>query len=886
MEKTKVISACDTIHDFDLKNNQFYDAFVQEHNIPTSGKIEKYIMNYMNIDKNDNNETIDLEYVRQTNLPYFTSRTYDITSDDFKHILWSMCNSHYQPNEDITIIADANVLPYSLLCNFGNEIKTPKLLLTEATKYDRLIDKPTECFQNRPITASLFKSNGNLFGLNFINVGTTNDGKQMINYSYNNNDVIQVDLDKYVYEQQQGEKKLKSFLANVVTNMYQRYFNKKRKEPQMLTHTTDLLTLLNKVEKVYKLKHTDFGFYDKDTDTITFDEYSKQFVNILFDFKRAGDQLQVESAKQSNSIFISGDQLAIAYAYHIGIPCIKPSRFGSSKKNNNDIVEIDDNDDDNEPEKKDTRRKLVYYNLSKDAVINALDNKEYYSKMIDILFKQLEEYSDFLSTISQLYNTEEIERIKSLMLNAIHKSIDMLKLNPKQDKERVSARSKVHTNDTNKSMYKYRYFHKFNILMHGFLCTVLNHIVFLDNTEKEYKQHKLEYQTSDKSIDSLKTMYNKMENNVTYKFIKFLNINDDADINKDYIQLIFRYYNRSFYKINILYDKQDPTLNLYTMMEPKISISDYILANTAKHPDLKSKPLNKQKNEINTLIFKQYNETIDDVIMDIQLAMPIFHNFLDLKNELEKQSSLQKQQSFFAIDGDSNGDGELDTKIAKITLETFMQSDLENDKSKVSKLLRQINEDISEYKDMIDSLFKPNFVDEFILEPEPLHNQVQSGGDEQPTHYKLFVKELDYIYNNRDAVTNDFTKLLLIFFAKSSDIFRTNGTFSKSFTKYYCRRLTSLRSRTNSVIKSLSKRSTVSTPVSKPKSVKSSSSVASTLKSKSVKASSSKRSTASAASTIEPIRKYNSKLQSSSTFSAASTLKQNSQRKETQKIII
>ncbi len=69
MEKTKVFSVCDTIHDFDLKNNKFYDAFVQEHNIPSSGKIEKYIMNYMNIDKNDDNETIDLEYVRQTNLP-------------------------------------------------------------------------------------------------------------------------------------------------------------------------------------------------------------------------------------------------------------------------------------------------------------------------------------------------------------------------------------------------------------------------------------------------------------------------------------------------------------------------------------------------------------------------------------------------------------------------------------------------------------------------------------------------------------------------------------------------------------------------------------------------------------------------------------------------
>ena len=862
MEKTKVISVCDTIHDFDLKNNKFYDAFVQEHNIPSSGKIEKYIMNYMNIDKNDDNETIDLEYVRQTNLPYFTSRTYDITSKDFKTLLWSMCNSHYQPNEDINIIADATLLPYSLLCNFGNEIKTPNLLLTEAAKYDRLIDKPTDCLRNRPTTASLFKSNGNLFGLNFITVETIN-GTQLMKYSYNTTGVHQIALDKYIYEQRLVGKKLKPFLADVVTNMYKRYFNKKRKEStQALNHTTDLLTLLNKVEKVYKLKHTDFGFYNKDTDTVTFDEYSKQYVNILFDFKRAGDQLQIESAKQSNSIFLSNDQVAITYAYHIGVPCIKTSRFGSCKKDNDEIAVIDDDDDDpGEIEENETRRKLVYYNLSKDAVINALDNKEYYTKMIEIWFEQLENYFYFLTAISQTYDIEKIKRIQSLIFNTMLKSMDMLKLNPKQDKERESARSKGRAN-TNKGMYKYRYFHKFNAIMHGFLWNVLNHIMYSQNTIKEYTDYQNEYQTSDKSLESLKTMHNKMQNNVIYKFIKCLNINDDR--NTDYFQLIFKYYNNNLPTIRILYDKQDPTMNLYTMMEPKISISNYILANTAKYPAISSKPLNKQKNEINTLIFKQYNDAINDVVMDIQLAMPIFQNFLDLKNELEKQSSLQKQQSFFSIDGDSESNGELDTKKTKIILETFMQSDLENDKSKVSKLLRKINEDISKYKDMIDSLFKPNFVDEFILEPEPPHNQVQSGGDEQPTHYTLFVKELDYIYNNRDAVTNDFTKLLLIFFVKSSDIFRANGTFSKSFTKFYCRKMTSLRSKPNSVIKSSSKRSTVSTPVS-------------ISKPNSVKASSSKRSVASAASTIEPIRKYNSKLQSSSTRSAASTLKQNSQ---------
>lgn len=874
MEKRKVISVCDTIHDFkDLKKhkNKFYEAFVKEYDGPETSTIEDYVMEYMEIDGDDDNEKIDPEYIRQNTKPYFTSKIYELTSSNFKHLLWSLCDSHYQTNEDIKIIADANGLPYSLLCDFGNEIKIPKLILTEASRYDRLIDKPTYCFQNRPTTASLFKEDGNLFGLNFINVNTVN-GISYMKYNYtkresnsksqSTNDDIEIKLDEYIKNYNGTDGKLKAFLADVVKNMYERYFNKKRKNPVELKSSQYrplLLELLKKAKKVYKLRYKEFGFYDEDTDTVSFDKYSKHFVSILFDFKRAGDQLQAESAKQSNSIFVSLDKIAIAYAYHIGVPCIKTSEFGANKDDIDQDIDLND-----EQKTKKIRKKLMFYNFHKDAVINSINNKKFYIVSIESSLKTIQEYERFLALLSQNYNTVNILMLQKMIFNTIQKSIKILNLNPTQDKQRVSARSKEQKNI---NIYKYRYFTQFNALIHIFLFNILEHILH-SSVINQYRQFVQECEASDQSLESLKQIFDKIENNMIYKFIKCLNISDNR--NTDYIQLILKYYYHNFPGIRILYDREDPTMNIYNMMPQNSLITDYINANTAKYPDIKSKTFKKQNIEINTNILKEYNDAINNTIMDIQLTMPVLQNYLDLQNELEKQSSLQQQQSFFEgiyyVNEDIldnmkqlEAEGELDKNKMRIKLEIFMQNDLENDKSKVSKILASISEDIIRYKDLIDHLFNDTFVDDYILKPH--QNRVQSGGGRQLTsHYDLFVKELDYIYNDRDKHTNDFTKLLLIFFVKSLDIFKPNGNFSQSFTKYYYKRLTSSRSRSRSKTNSASKFSSKrSTPVS-----------IAILKTKSTSKSLSKH---SAASTVS----HRSNTNSASKRSAASTISSDSQ---------
>jgi len=71
-------------------------------------------------------------------------------------------------------------------------------------------------------------------------------------------------------------------------------------------------TNLQKIARIFKL------LLSGDID----DSKILNFVGALFDFKRVGDQLQVETAKQLDAIFISQDKIAIAYACLKGIPCI------------------------------------------------------------------------------------------------------------------------------------------------------------------------------------------------------------------------------------------------------------------------------------------------------------------------------------------------------------------------------------------------------------------------------------------------------------------------------------------------------------------------------------------------------------------------------------
>lgn len=431
-ETIRMISVADTVHDFgDLHENRYYKNFLDRtkdymtalSKTVTKTTVEEVILKRLNIyDKDEMYDTVSFSELNDKHI----KRVFSIITDNvddiiFKYLLGSISISHNGfKGSRIDYVADVNLLSNKTICsieiNQGPEKKVKgSYVISGSTYYDRGTNiAEEECGNKKSVNVELGSEHGNLFGLNFIRIVSENKN-DFIKYQYDdsNNNKVDVSIGMEEYIERQGDSSTRgiSFFRNLIlglkngkgiigggikrkANNEEMPENKKRKTNLSLT---DLLELLN---YVYNLDYKKFFKIEKGKITDPF--YIDKFVKILFDFKRAGDQLQVITAINNKSVFVSNDRLSVAFACAKGIPCIKTAIDGAKEDN------------------KSRRRKITFYNFDKDMVMkNVFQNESYYKnacrQIIDLISKTVPFIKDGFGATMKTRLLKRIEEYQNVI---------------------------------------------------------------------------------------------------------------------------------------------------------------------------------------------------------------------------------------------------------------------------------------------------------------------------------------------------------------------------------------------------------------------------------------------------------------------------------------
>jgi hypothetical protein len=344
----------------------------------------------------------------------------------------------------------------------------------------------------------LTKSKGNLFGLNSISVGKNANNETHFSYSYNNfpETTIKIkDFIKYQNEAQNdpnNKNRNKNFFIKTIDLLpaASNTSNKKTKKgggggTKRAADSNKLETVFNILKNVYKLDVSNFDFSSKIS--------IFKFMSILFDFKRAGDQLQVMSAKKNKNVFISNDKISIAYATLSGIPCIKTSAFGAKTGTDH------------------RKRKLVFYNFDKDKIVReVLNNKDYYKDAILYNISTLEKFipncerfqlkvKELLfakhnnATFSKFKSPYTVAKINQLYIQlqdnlkrSVEKSEAILNISTNLAGDMQSAHmgrkvaAKATTSDLNEESNKRVFFHNYVFQYNIIVCMLLKYLLSVD----------------------------------------------------------------------------------------------------------------------------------------------------------------------------------------------------------------------------------------------------------------------------------------------------------------------------------------------------------------------------------------------------------------------
>jgi len=277
-----------------------------------------------------------------------------------KHILAQICST--VSNNNINFIIDNTPIAQNLYCNFKTRDNPSKIIISEAKYYDSTtnnIPKFINCKDdNKTPPVILSKASGNLFS--FDSFILKNDGRKAIDgvfqymYNYNYNGVVfngseNINLETYKNQYMTTTDNTKSY-KKIIENIILYEMRLSDTGPFTLITRDPMIydTNIKKIERIYKIAFiNENSIYDNDI--IIY------FIGMLFDLKRVGDQLQVETANKTKGIFITEDKIASAYAYLKGVPCIRMKwnylvfyNFNNKKiikkirniKNYNDLINI------------------------------------------------------------------------------------------------------------------------------------------------------------------------------------------------------------------------------------------------------------------------------------------------------------------------------------------------------------------------------------------------------------------------------------------------------------------------------------------------------------------------------------------------------------------
>jgi hypothetical protein len=616
-DKVQFISAADTIHDFysEMKDNKCFKLYIghmiangylepfgvsiQNDRISFASGIEKKVLRFLNIydgnngndeengDDNDGNVGRDVvildfnkfedeygEKMRGNNVNKpFCFIVDNFNDETFKLKFAALCSTAYDINTtSLNFMSDTSLIKDNIICTLElknletTETKRGKLLISEATKYDNALDNEhrRDCPDAENINQNAYVSRAerNLFGLDSLSVGKNLNNEEVITYSYVYNQqvvnpAIEVTLSKYINNQKPKvsglENRRRSFFEDIMLKLDKgRNVNKKRGRDD---DDVDLTYLLSILYNVYGLDAERFVL-NNDDDII-------QFMHILFDFKRAGDQLQSKVAMSTNSVFLSNDQLSIAYAQLMGVPCVKTVKYYS-------------------PDSPDSKRKLVFYNFNHERILNQLLNKRlYYKGLLHSYSTQVQNvknaFTEFINQLTQSFAQplhiikHELMRkldimiyVSSIILLTPY-SVDVIRNRQRRRTATAATAATAATNipeDTNYSddgsrAYQYKYILQYNI----FMCLILKYLLSINLEDEIYQEHHFNnvinivnlINANDRSALSQEEadLYERLvfayQNNFTLKFLLFMNLNLSEITQLINVSNAYYYSNSAFY---------------------------------------------------------------------------------------------------------------------------------------------------------------------------------------------------------------------------------------------------------------------------------------------------------------------------------------------------
>jgi hypothetical protein len=585
----KEICAADTVHDFckstpnaslNLQGNALFAKYISQELLQHLGKfnvqvnnnqinnvntIENKVLEELNIHDNVHNiptlnyHNFEEEYAQQILDPNhrdfpFAIEVDDMTDVKFKQLLGSMCSTVYQGSPKIEFMTDTSLLKADTICSISINPINPirgKLIASEASYYDDILTKVDDtCTIFKSVPMKLRKDQGNLFGLHEIAVGsdiTLGNNPNDMYFMYTHNEDIpatKIKIDDFRKQQLIGQRETgyrnKNFFKSVI-NEFDKHVSKKQrtgggKRSRVYEELPGIMNILN---NIYKL---DYNNFKESTEKIL------QFVGILLDFKRAGDQLQIKSALHNHNVFVSNDIISSAYAYYCGVPCIKTSPIGTT----NDVREH-------------RTRRLVFYNF-KTSVIkeSVLDNRKYYKDSMLYHLGKLGKFVKHCQSLQLQCNTWIIQQdrqqgylsflmrrfrypyIYAKLQNIIDKSNFIFNMQTMPKTRRTNDIDIVSEMESqNSRVYQHNFILQYNILICMIMKCLLtmsfageyseDGILFSQNFFQNLRVEDIDEQT----LEHLKQQLQIYDNEFLVKMAHFFEFND---YNQNFILNVFQYY--------------------------------------------------------------------------------------------------------------------------------------------------------------------------------------------------------------------------------------------------------------------------------------------------------------------------------------------------------
>jgi hypothetical protein len=797
----RALCIADTIHDFgaDLKDNQYYKFFMTKNRqtfydllakepLNCTYSVEKDILDMFRIDDENINVPFKDKDAVHIGPKLFAFVINDVTDNNFKQFLGAVTATGTavagEKFGNIHFLTDTNKLSNSTLCSLEYLNRNGQLIICEATDFDRgLILKEDECVHRHKIDVTLPRNN--LFGLDSIRTFTDRTTHlRHIEYSFTENGVQNntlLNTSNFILEQRSLTERNLNFYKNVIatidskSSIAQKGGAGKRKssdiddENQMNSSRKkrdkklSLDTLLNDILRVYGLDYRLFNFY---VNKKIIPANAEKFISILFDFKRAGDQLQVLAAKQDNNIFISNDRMSLTYAYLNNMPCIKTTVKQSSTGS------------------KHSDRKLTFYNFNQSVVIeDVIDGKGFYLEIIAKNIKYIKSYIEYIKRIPLITDMNKIRA-------SLQKSMDILNLN---DIYRSDPRN-TGTFDQQPPVFIYKYIHIYNVLLHLILINIRLHIDDLQQIEANLMRLEQEFERA------------KANPNITV--LKQL-----ADVGKDVNQ---------FARFVDLSETDNFTLimdlaNLYNGSIPEIMYD----SNTVAFEDIST--LNKSEEKA---LMKSNKDNFYNHLNSISSIFVKYSKIPILKELYEFNKSWYKTHSLLPS-GQPNIRFFKDGKTAEIYLDNdFVLVRIKNDASDIKSLLSECEELIDNLARNIDinlsrlKIYRGGRDNSLATKPPLLQNILNKfinlTGPQAPTNKKsikdnpskksisivkkhitspfnFFVSRLNKIYGE-NTNEDQMSKFLIIFMLKAFNIFNDKGYVSRQYSDMLLSSETSKRS--------------------------------------------------------------------------------------------